>query len=112
MPRKKKTTKIKNQESKTLIDKTMIKVGDTVTLYVKGHSPYTGIIISHHGGLGPNATFTVRSILSGVGVEKIYPLHSPLISKIEKIKSAKIKRAKLYFLRERVGRKATLKSAK
>lgn len=81
-----------------------IKIGDTVKIYQKGRSPFTGIVIARHGGASPSATFCVRAILDGIGVEKIYPLHSPLINKIEILKRAKVRRAKLYYLRKIVGK--------
>jgi len=86
-----------------------IQVGDTLTVYQKNQAPFTGIVIKRHGGNSPSATFTLRAVLSGVGVEKIFPLHSPTITKIERIRSARVRRAKLYFLRERIGKKAELK---
>ena len=86
-----------------------ICVGDTVIVHQKSNSDFCGIVIKRHAGNSPSATFTVRAILSGFGVEKIYPLHSPLITKIERLKSARVRRAKLYYLRDRVGKKAELK---
>ncbi|OGY45346.1 MAG: 50S ribosomal protein L19 [Candidatus Buchananbacteria bacterium RIFCSPHIGHO2_01_FULL_39_14] len=61
---------------------------------------YEGIIISHHRGLEPGATITVRKISDGVGVEKIFPLYSPNVIKIEPVKQAKVTKAKLYYLRD------------
>jgi len=81
-----------------------IKVGDTVKIYQKGRSPFAGIVIKKHGGESPSATFCVRAVLEGIGVEKIYPLHSPLINKIEILKRARVRRAKLYYLRKIVGK--------
>lgn len=60
---------------------------------------FEGIVISRKHGKGINATFSVRGEVLGYGVEKTYPLHSPLISKIEVLKSYKVRRAKLYYLR-------------
>lgn len=60
---------------------------------------FEGMVISRRGGLGLSATITVRKISEGVGVEKIFPLHSPTITKIEVIKKAKVRRAKLYYLK-------------
>lgn len=69
---------------------------------------FEGIVISRRGGHGLSATITVRKISEGVGVEKIFPLHSPTITKIEVIKKAKVRRAKLYYLK---GYKKKLKEA-
>lgn len=60
---------------------------------------FEGIVLARKHGKGINATFTVRKVVDGVGVEKTWPLHSPLIEKIEIIKTPKVRRAKLYFLR-------------
>ncbi|MFA5051899.1 MAG: 50S ribosomal protein L19 [Patescibacteria group bacterium] len=59
---------------------------------------FEGMVISRRGGQGLSATITVRKISEGIGVEKIFPLHSPTISKIEVVKKAKVRRAKLYYL--------------
>ena len=81
------------------------KSGDTVSVHVKVKEgdkeriqEYQGMVISRHGA-GLNATFTVRKISDGVGVERIFPLHSPRIAKIEKVKEGKVRRAKLYYVR-------------
>jgi large subunit ribosomal protein L19 len=83
-----------------------MKPGDTVRVHEKildekkkKSQVFEGILISQKHGNGINATFTLRAIVEGVGVEKTYPLHSPLIEKIEIIKKGKGRRAKLYFLR-------------
>lgn len=70
---------------------------------------FEGQIISRKHGKGVNAVITVRKIISGVGVERIFPLHLPSIEKIELIKSGKARRAKLYYLRGAKGKKARLK---
>ena len=62
---------------------------------------FEGIVIACKGGTGANATFTVRKIASGVGVERIYPLHSPNVAKIEIIKDTDVKKSKIYYIRER-----------
>ena len=69
---------------------------------------FEGVVIRKRGG-GTRATFTVRKVSYGVGVEKIFPLHSPLIEKIEIIQRGKVRRARLYYLRERRGKAARIK---
>ncbi|MBI2097771.1 MAG: 50S ribosomal protein L19 [Candidatus Vogelbacteria bacterium] len=61
--------------------------------------PFDGLVIACQHGREPGATFTVRRVASGVGTEKIFPLYSPLIDKVEILKSAKVRRAKLYYVR-------------
>ncbi|RJR30773.1 50S ribosomal protein L19 [Candidatus Parcubacteria bacterium] len=70
---------------------------------------FEGIIIARKGGNSTSATFTVRKISEGVGVEKIFPLHSPTITKITPVKQAKVSKSKLYYLR---GYKKRLKESK
>jgi len=70
---------------------------------------FEGLVIGVNGRKGTNQTFTVRKVVSGVGVEKIFPIHSSNIEKIEVVKFAKIRRAKLYYMRERAGKSARLK---
>jgi large subunit ribosomal protein L19 len=91
-----------------------LRPGETVRVHVKvieGEKERTqvfeGIIIGISGS-GSRATFTVRKISYGVGVERIFPLHSPRIEKIETIARGKVRRAKLYYLRERSGKAARL----
>jgi large subunit ribosomal protein L19 len=62
---------------------------------------FEGVVIARKGGKGVNATFTVRKIASGVGVERIYPLHSPNIVKLEVVKSPDVRQSKIYYVRER-----------
>ena len=90
-------------------------VGNTVRVYQKvteGNRTRTqmfeGTIIKKQGG-GIGATFTVRRIASGVGVEKTWPVNSPNIEKIETVRKGKVRRAKLYYLRDRVGKAAKVK---
>lgn len=71
---------------------------------------FEGVVIARHGG-GINETFTVRKISYGVGVEKIYPVHSPRIAKIEVKQSGRVRRAKLYYLRDLKGKAAKIKEA-
>jgi len=88
-----------------------IKPGDTVKVHQKivdkgktRFQVFEGIVLARKHGDEPGATFTVRKVSSGIGVEKIYPLYSPLIEKIEIVKRAKVRRAKLYYIREKVAR--------
>jgi large subunit ribosomal protein L19 len=88
-----------------------IKAGDTVKVHQKIQDKgktriqiFEGLVLARKHGSEPGATFTVRKVASGVGVEKIYPLYSPLIDKIEIVKRAKVRRAKLYYIREKVNR--------
>ncbi len=88
-----------------------IKPGDTVRVHQKIQDKgktriqiFEGVVLARKHGTEAGATFTVRKVASGVGVEKIYPLYSPNIDKIEIVKRAKVRRAKLYFIREKVAR--------
>lgn len=96
-----------------------IQAGQTIVVYQKIKEgakeriqPFEGLVIATKHGQGLDGTFTVRKIASGVGVEKIYPLHSPTIDKIKILKTAKVRRAKLYYMRERFGKKAKMQSEK
>jgi large subunit ribosomal protein L19 len=84
--------------------------GDTVNVHVKvvegdkeRVQQFQGVVIARHGS-GMNATFTVRKVSDGVGVERIFPLHSPRLAKIERVKEGAVRRAKLYYLRELAGK--------
>jgi large subunit ribosomal protein L19 len=88
-----------------------LKAGDTVRVHQKIQDKgktrlqvFEGVVLARKHGTEPGATFTVRKVASGVGVEKIYPLYSPNIDKIEIVKRAKVRRAKLYYIREKVAR--------
>jgi len=90
-------------------------IGDGVKVYVRiveGEKTRTqlfeGTVIARHGG-GISETFTVRRVSYGVGVEKTFPIHSPNVEKIEIFRRAKVRRAKLYYLRDRVGKAAKVK---
>lgn len=89
--------------------------GDTISVHVKvieGNKEriqvFTGVCIKRHND-GINSTFTVRKISNGIGVERIFPLHSPRIDKIEVVRQGRVRRAKLYYLRDRVGKAARIK---
>ena len=92
-----------------------LNIGDTVKLYVKVKEGakeriqmFEGTIISKkHGGI--SETFTVRRVSYGVGVERTFPVNSPMIDRIEKVRGGKVRRAKLYYLRDRVGKAAKVK---
>lgn len=88
-----------------------IRAGDTVRVHQKIQDKgktrlqvFEGIVLARKHGAEAGATFTVRKVASGVGVEKIYPLYSPNIDKIEIVKRSKVRRAKLYYIREKVAR--------
>ena len=92
-----------------------IRPGDSVRVHVKIREGdkqriqiFEGMVIGLHRG-GVRATFTVRKVSFGQGVERIFPLHSPIISKIEVVRSARVRRAKLYFLRKLTGKAARLR---
>jgi large subunit ribosomal protein L19 len=69
---------------------------------------FEGDVISRRSGTGLRATFTVRKTSGGVGVERIFPIHSPIVEKIEVARLGKVRRAKLYYLRDRAGKKARI----
>ncbi|MGH9750825.1 MAG: 50S ribosomal protein L19 [Candidatus Polarisedimenticolia bacterium] len=90
------------------------RVGDSVKVHVKvteGEKDriqiFQGMVIAMKGG-GVSGTFTVRKISDGIGVERIFPLHSPILGKIEVVRRGRVRRAKLYYLRERRGKAARI----
>jgi len=90
-------------------------IGDTVRVHNKIKEGareriqiFEGTVIAKRGG-GINETFTVRRVSYGVGTEKTFPLHSPNVDKVDVIRRGKVRRAKLYYLRERVGKRAKVK---
>ncbi|MBH1942405.1 50S ribosomal protein L19 [Mobilitalea sibirica] len=107
---------IKSIEAEQLkSDVTAFNVGDTVQVYAKvkeGNRErlqvFEGTVIKRQNG-GARETFTVRKTSNGIGVEKTWPLHSPSIDRIEVTRRGKARRAKLFYLRERVGKKAKVK---
>lgn len=90
-------------------------VGDTIKVHVKIQEGdksriqiFEGTVIAKkHGGV--NETFTVRRVAHGCGIERVFPLHSPVVEKVEVIRRGKVRRAKLYYLRDRVGKAAKVK---
>ena len=103
------------EEAQLKSDITPFSVGDTVKVYAKvkeGNRERTqvfeGTVIKRQNGSN-RETFTVRKISNGIGVEKTWPLHSPIVEKIEVTRRGKVRRAKLFYLRDRVGKKAKVK---
>ncbi len=93
------------------------RVGDTVRVHlrvIEGEKErvqvFQGVVIRRKGK-GPTENFTVRKISYGIGVERIFPVHSPRVEKVEVVRSARVRRAKLYFLRKLRGKAARLKEA-
>jgi len=101
-----------------------IRPGDTIKVYQKTKADkqektkagkqektqvFEGQVLARKHGKEISSTITVRKIISGIGVEKIFPLHSPTIEKIELVKRGKVKRAKIYYLRNAKGKKSRLK---
>ncbi len=95
----------------------VLNVGDTVRVHVRikeGDKSriqvFEGTIIAKkHGGI--NETFTVRRVAHGCGIERVFPVHSPVVEKVDIVRSGKVRRAKLYYLRNRVGKAAKVKEA-
>ena len=105
-------------EKAQLVQRPAMKSGDTVRVHVKVREGdkeriqvFEGVVIGQHRG-GVRASFTVRKVSFGQGVERIFPLHSPTIDKVEVIRSAQVRRAKLNFLRNLRGKAARMKEQK
>ncbi len=105
-------------ETSQLATRPEMKSGDTVKVHVKVREGdkeriqiFEGILIGMHRG-GVRATFTVRKVSFGQGVERIFPLHSPPIAMVAVVRSARVRRAKLYFLRGLKGKAARMKETK
>ncbi len=104
------------EQSSMKADAPVIEVGDLVKVGVKIKEGdkfriqvFEGTVIAKkHGGI--NETFTVRRVAHGCGIERVFPLHSPSVEKVEVIRHGKVRRAKLYYLRDRVGKAAKVKS--
>src|SRR4029453_17872836 len=101
-------------EKTQLTDRPAMKSGDTVRVHVKVREGdkeriqiFEGVVIGQHRG-GTRASFTVRKVSFGQGVERIFPLHSPTIQKIEAVGPAKVRRAKVYYLRDLKGKAARM----
>ena len=104
-------------EKTQLAERPAMKSGDTVRVHVRVREGdkeriqvFEGVVIGQHRG-GTRASFTVRKVSFGQGVERIFPLHSPIIQKVEVMRSAKVRRAKLYYLRALKGKAARMKDA-
>ena len=91
------------------------RAGDTVKVHVRvvegGRERiqvFEGVVLARNGS-GPRASFTVRKVSFGVGVERVFPLHAPIIAKIEVVRKGDVRRSKLYYLRDRAGKSARIK---
>lgn len=93
------------------------RIGDTVKVHVKIKEGekyriqvFEGTVIAKkHGGI--NETFTVRRVAHGCGIERVFPIHSPVVDKVEVVRTGKVRRSKLYYLRNRVGKAAKVKES-
>ena len=99
--------------------KLSLRAGDTVRVFQKIQEKdktrlqaFEGMVLSVKHGAEPGATFTVRKVANGVGVERIFPLYSPVIDKIEVVRRAKVRRAKLYYIREKAAKEIRGKTSK
>jgi large subunit ribosomal protein L19 len=105
-------------EKAQLVERPPMKAGDTVRVHVRVKEGdkeriqvFEGVVINLRRG-GIRASFTVRKVSFGQGVERIFPLHSPTIQKVDVVRSAKVRRAKLYFLRDLKGKAARMKEVR
>ena len=103
------------EKGQMMTERPRMQAGDTVKVHVKVREGdkeriqvFEGIVIGMHRG-GARASFTVRKVSFGQGVERIFPLHSPIIQKVEVVRSAKVRRAKLYYLRDLKGKAARMR---
>lgn len=108
---------ISNAQKKAEADIPKFNVGDTVRVHfriIEGEKEriqvFEGVVIARKGNESPNAMFTVRRVSFGEGVERVFPLHSPRIEKVEITREGRVRRAKLYYLRERAGKAARVKA--
>ena len=106
---------IETVEQPQIVARPALRTGDTVRVHVKVREGdkeriqvFEGIVIGQRRG-GARTTFTVRKVSSGQGVERIFPLHSPIIDKIEVLRTARVRRSKLYYLRALKGKAARMK---
>ena len=102
-------------ENQLKAEKPEIAIGDTVKVHVKIREGdkeriqvFEGTVIARKGS-GVSETFTVRRVSYGVGVERVFPLHSPNVAKVETVRHGRVRRSKLYYLRDRVGKAAKVK---
>jgi len=109
---------VETVEKTQIVERPVMRSGDTVRVHVRVKEGdkeriqvFEGLVIGQHRG-GARATFTVRKVSFGQGVERIFPLHSPVIQKIELVRSAKVRRAKLYYLRGLRGKAARMRESK
>lgn len=108
---------IRNEQLKPADQIPKFNVGDTVKIHfriVEGEKEriqiFEGVVISRKGGESPEAKFTVRRVAFNEGVERVFPLHSPRVEKVEVMREGKARRAKLYYLRDRSGKAARVKA--
>ena len=109
---------IETVEGAQLAERPAMRSGDTVRVHVKVREGdkeriqvFEGVVIGQHRGTS-RATFTVRKVTFGQGVERIFPLHSPIIDHIDVVRSAQVRRAKLYYLRKLKGKAARMREAR